>query len=74
MEIQLCQKTVEATNNTQWSRGKEKIEKPPCERFLQVFEFSRAFLPPVSHGIKRGKFQKPVKIVHKAVVLIFLSL
>ena len=52
------------------TRGKEKIEKLPCERFLQDFEVSRAFLPPVSHGIKRGKFQKPVKIAHKAVALI----
>ena len=30
------------------SRGKEKLEQPPCEQFLQGFEFSRAFLPPVS--------------------------
>ena len=52
------------------SKGKEKIEELPCERFLQDFEFSRAFLPPVSHGVKRGKFQKPVKIAPKAVVLI----
>ena len=57
-----------------FTRGKEKIEQLPCERFLQGFEFSRAFLPPVSHGVKRGKFQKHVKISHKAVVLIFLSL
>ena len=56
------------------SKGKEKIEELPCERFLQDFEFSRAFLPPVSHGVKRGKFQKPVKIALKAVVLIQLSL
>ena len=45
-------------------RGKEKLEQQPCERFLQDFEFSRAFLPPISHGVKRGKFQKPVKIAH----------
>ena len=56
------------------TRGKEKLEQPPYERFLQGFEFSRAFLPPVSHRVKLGKFQKPVKIAHKAVVLIFLSL
>ena len=49
-------------------RGKEKLEKLTCERILQGFEFPRAFLPPVSHGLKRGKFQKPVKIAHKAVV------
>ena len=47
------------------ARGKEKIEQLPCERFLQDFEFSHAFLPPVSHGVKRGKFQKPVKNAHK---------
>ena len=55
-------------------RGKEKIEQLPCERFLQAFEIYRAYLAPISHGEKRGKFQKPVKIAHKAVVLIFLSL
>ena len=51
-------------------RGKEKLEQLPCERILQDFEFSRDFLQPVSHGVKRGKFQKPVKIALKAVVLI----
>ena len=56
------------------ARGKEKLEQLPCERFLQEFEFSRAFLSPVSHGVKRGKFQKPVKNAHKAVVIVFLSL
>ena len=56
------------------TRGKEKLEQLPCERFLQGFEFSRAFLSPVSHGVKRGKFQKPVKNAHKVVVLIFLFL
>ena len=45
---------------------KEKLEQLPCERILQDFEFSRAFLPPFSNGVKRGKFQKPVKIAHKA--------
>ena len=39
-----------------FSRGKEKLEQLPCERFLQDFEFSRAFLPPVSHRVKRSKF------------------
>ena len=48
------------------SRGKEKSEQLPCERFLLGFEFSRAFLPPVSHGVKRGKLQKPVKNAPKA--------
>ena len=56
------------------SRGKEEVEKLPCDGFLQAFGFSRAFLQPVSHGEKRGKFQKPVKMTHKAVVLIFLLL
>ena len=56
------------------TRGKEKLEQLPFERFLQGFEFSRTFLPPVSHGVKRAKLQKPVKNAHKAVVLIFLSL
>ena len=56
------------------TRGKEKLEQLPCERFLQGFEFSRAFLPPVSHGVKHGKFQNPVKIVHKAFVQISISL
>ena len=46
------------------TRGKEKIEQPPCERLFQGFEFSRTFLPPVSHGVKCYKFQKPVNIVH----------
>ena len=36
--------------------GKEKIQKLPCEQILQAFGFFRAFLPPVSHGEKRGKF------------------
>ena len=56
------------------ARVKVRLEQLPCERFLQEFEFSRAFLSPVSHGVKRGKFQKPVKLAHKAVVLIQLSL
>ena len=37
-------------------RVKEKLEQLPCERFLQDFEFSRAFLPSVLHGKKREKF------------------
>ena len=43
----------------------------PCERYLQDFEFSRVFLPPVSHEIKCGKFQKPVKIAQKAFNFVF---
>ena len=56
------------------ARVKTKSEQLPCERFLQDFEFSRLILSPVSHRIKRGKFQKPVKIAHKAVILILFSL
>ena len=39
------------------------------ERFLKDFEFYCAFLPPVWHGEKRGKFQNPVEFAYKAVVL-----
>ena len=56
------------------AKGRENLEQLLCEHFLQGFEFSRAFLPPVQHGEKREKFQNPVKYLHKAVVLIFLSL
>ena len=44
------------------------------EQFLQQIEISRAFLPPVSHGEKCGKFQSVVEIAHKAVSPILLSL
>ena len=56
------------------SRGKEKLEQLPCEHFLQDFEISRSFLRAKQERKKRVKIQNPVKIVHKAVVLIFLSL
>ena len=52
---------------------KENIEKLPCDQFLHHFEISRAFLPPVLHRKKRGKFQNVVEIPHKA-VSIFLFL
>ena len=52
-------------------RGKEKLEQLPCEQFIQDFEFSRAFLTTVSHGIK---MENPVKIAHKAFVPIQFSL
>ena len=39
------------------ARGNKKLEQLPCERFLQGFKFSRIFVPPVSHGVKRGKFK-----------------
>ena len=48
---------------------KEQIEQLPCELFLQGFEFSCAYLPPVSHIEGRGEFQNPIKVV-----LISLSL
>ena len=54
--------------------GKKISEQLSRPRFLPGFEPSRPFSPPVSHGEKSGKFQKPVKVAHKAVVLIFLSL
>ena len=58
------------------SKGKVKQAQLPCEQFLQHFEISHAFFPPVSHGEKRGKIQNFVEIAHKevAVVLILLSL
>ena len=44
-------------------RGKQKLEQLPCERFLQGFEFSRAFLQPVSDGKKSGKLQNIIRIL-----------
>ena len=41
---------------------------------LYNFEISRDFLPPVSPGDKRRKFQNPEKIMVLKVFLIFLSL
>ena len=41
---------------------------------LRLFEIYRALVHAKQVGEKRGKIQKPVKIAHKAVVLIFLSL
>ena len=55
-------------------RGKEKLEQLPCEQFLQAFEIYRALLRAKQVGEKCGKIQNPVKIAHKPVVLIFLSL
>ena len=51
-----------------------KYERLPCEQFLHRFEISRAFLPPVSHVEKRGKFQNVVEMAHNAEVLILFSL
>ena len=56
------------------TRGKEKLEKLPCEQSLQAFEIYCALLRAKQVGEKRGKIKKPVKIAHKAVVRIFLSL
>ena len=52
------------------SRVKVELEQLPWEQFLQAFEIYRALL----HAKQRAKIQNPVKIAHKAVVLIFLSL
>ena len=53
---------------------KVKLEGLPCEQFLQTFEIYRALLRTKQVGEKQGKVQKPVKIAHKAVVLILFSL
>ena len=52
---------------------KVKLEQLPCEHFLQAFEIS-ALLCVKQVGEKRAKIQNPVKITHKAVFQIFLSL
>ena len=39
-----------------------------------LYEIFRAFLPPISHGEKCGKFKFVVKIAHKALVLILIYL
>ena len=41
-----------------------------CAQFSQIFELSRTFLPLVSDGKKRGKFQNPLKIVRILVSLL----
>ena len=46
----------------------------PSEQFLQQIEFFRAFLPPVSHGEKRGKIKFVVENAYKAIILILFSL
>ena len=56
------------------SGGQEKLEKLLCEQFLQGFEICHAFLRPKLVGEKRRKIQNPVKIIQKAVFLIFVSL
>ena len=49
----------------------KKLEQLTCEQFLQAFEIYRALLRAKQLGEKRVKIQNPVKIAHKAVVLIF---
>ena len=39
-------------------RGKMILYQLLRSQFLQGFEISRAFLPPISHGEKRKKFKK----------------
>ena len=53
---------------------REKLEQVPLSNLLQGFEISRAFLRAKQVGAKRGKIINFVKIIHKAVVLIFPSL
>ena len=53
---------------------KVRLEQLPCQQFLQAFEIYHALLRAKQVGEKRTKSQNPVKIAHKAVVLIFLSL
>ena len=55
-------------------RVKKKLEQLPCEHFLQAFGIYRALLRAKQVGEKCAKIQNPVKIAHKVVVLIFLSL
>ena len=50
---------------------KVKLEQLPCEQFLQAFETNRALLRAKQVGEKCVKIQYPVKIAHKAIVLIF---
>ena len=51
--------------------GQALKEGKKNEQFLKDFEYSRSYLPPVLHRVKRDKFQKPVKIAHKSQVNLF---
>ena len=51
-----------------------KLERLPCEQFLQAFEIYRALFCAEQVGEKRVKIQNPVKIAHKAVFLILFLL
>ena len=42
-------------SDAQALEGNQNKKKLPYEQFLQQIEFSRAFLPPVSHGGKKGR-------------------
>ena len=55
-------------------RVKTKLEQQPYEHFLHAFEFYCTLLRAKQVGVKRGKIQKPLKIAHKGIVLILLSL
>ena len=48
-------------------RGKETLERLPYERFMQGFEFSGAFLPPLQHGKKVREISKPCKICSQGI-------
>ena len=63
-----------AFKDSRFVRVKVKLEQLPCEQFLQAFKIYCALLCAKQVGEKRAKIQNPVKIAHKAVVLIFLSL
>ena len=56
-------------------RGKKNIRTTFKTTIFPAFEISRLFIPPpVQHGEKSGKFEKPEKIVVFKVFLIFFSL
>ena len=57
-----------------FTRGKVKNNNNLVSNFYNKLKNSRSFLPPVSQGEKYGKFQFVVEIVHKAIILISLSL
>ena len=56
------------------TRGNSKYERFWFAKFLARFEFSRAFLQPVSYGEKRGKIRIVLEIVQINVYFILLSL
>ena len=50
--------------------GKKNQNNCLVSDFYRILNFRALF----SHGVNRGKFQKPVKTAHKEVVLIYFSL